>query len=53
MFEVFEDVSKGKYERNLVSKNSKKESGKVRLEKIEGPLKAEGMQFVCSSDLTI
>lgn len=45
MFSVFEDVRTGKYERNLVSKTAGKESGKVRLEKVDGPLKAEGLYF--------
>lgn len=43
MFEVFEDVRKGKYERNTVAKNGTSEKGKAELEKVEGPLTAEGL----------
>jgi len=51
MFEVFDDVRKGKYQRNLVSKNDQKEGGKLTLEKLEGPMKAEGLFMIF--DLTV
>lgn len=43
MFVVFDDVQRGKYERNLVVKDGHQETGKLALEKREGPLVARGV----------
>lgn len=40
MFEVFDDVKKGKYERNMVTKTG--HITKAALEKVAGPLEIKG-----------
>ena len=44
MFEVFEDVKVGKFERNIVVTGGS--VGKSHLEKLLGPLEAAGRGFV-------
>ena len=46
MFEVFEDMKKGKYVRNTVVTNTK--PSKHQLQKIEGPLEMNGKQYIQS-----
>ncbi|KAH3880850.1 ATP-binding cassette sub-family D member 1-like [Dreissena polymorpha] len=52
MFSVFDDVRKGKYERNIVT-NDKKAQGKKQLEKLSGPLTAAGEVVITDGSIFI
>lgn len=41
MFETFNDIGKGKYQRTMVTKQV---TGKSNLEKISGPMEIKGME---------